>query len=222
MNGKKKLLVDSVYESIRDGIIKGKYPAGLHLKESELMQEYDVSRVTVRDALRRLEMDELVVSSPNVGVTVRRYDEKTFRNTMIVRAQLEGLAAQLAAENQAADLQELVRIHQEMNAIDSGTMEFESFQNRVDLNHLFHKTVVLLADNDVLYKTWERIDNFVHSFEYNLIMRPTKDSNDESGKEHGELISALLQHDGERAFKVAHDHVLKGLKYSEFFMQWRA
>ena len=66
----KRTLTDYVYNALRSDILSGTYPAGASLVETRIAEELDVSRTPVREALRRLELEELVRSTPNKGMVV--------------------------------------------------------------------------------------------------------------------------------------------------------
>src|SRR5699024_2733249 len=88
---------EGVYERIRRGIVEGHYPPGSRLVEQRLAEELDVSRTPVREAVRRLESEGLVVVARNRGAVVRPLDEADISDLYEVRARLEAHAADLAA-----------------------------------------------------------------------------------------------------------------------------
>src|SRR3954464_7514575 len=95
-------------ELIREAILDGELAAGERLKEDELARRLDVSRTPVREALRRLEAEGLVVVEPQRGATVRSYAPEELDDMYRLRAVLEGYAARRAAERiSEADLDEL-------------------------------------------------------------------------------------------------------------------
>lgn len=90
--------VDAVVETIRQGIMSGRFAPGQRLIMSDLLREIAYSRSTLREAFRRLEADKLVTFIPNRGFCVQRLDPDEMRDLYRIREQLEGLAARLAAE----------------------------------------------------------------------------------------------------------------------------
>src|SRR5690349_4953493 len=75
---------------IREAILDGELPAGARLKEDELAERLDVSRTPVREALRRLEAEGLVVHEPKRGAAVRSYTPEELDDMYRLRALLEG------------------------------------------------------------------------------------------------------------------------------------
>jgi DNA-binding GntR family transcriptional regulator len=91
-------VVDHVYASLREGILDGTLPHGSRLPQGSLAQDFGVSRTPLREALRRLATEGLVVFSPNRGATVSDFDFGDRRQVWVARAIVEPGAARLAAD----------------------------------------------------------------------------------------------------------------------------
>ena len=98
-----KLLAQKVAAKLEDAIILGEITGGIHLTEESLEQRTRVSRSPIREALRLLEMDGLVVRAPRRGVFVASLSISDLEELYPCRIALEGRAGQLAAENATAD-----------------------------------------------------------------------------------------------------------------------
>lgn len=107
---------DNVYVQIRRAVIEGRYPPGTRLVEQRLAQAHDVSRTPVREALRRLEAEGLVVVARNRGAQVRRLDADEIADLYDARSRLESYAAELAAER---------RLDADLGALDAGVEAFD-------------------------------------------------------------------------------------------------
>src|SRR5690606_36900089 len=92
-----RALVDSIAVSIRDRIMSGQIPIGSQLRQAELAKDFGVSRTPIREALRQLQAGGLIDVVPNRGAVVRIPSPWEVREAYQVRAELEGLAAALAA-----------------------------------------------------------------------------------------------------------------------------
>lgn len=93
------------YTQIRTAIIEGRYEPGSRLVEQRIAAEFALSRTPVREALRSLEAEGLVVIEPHRGATVRALGVEDITDLYALRARLEGYAAELAAErHDPADL----------------------------------------------------------------------------------------------------------------------
>lgn len=93
-----KPLREVVVENIRQAIISGQFPAGMRLMELQLAEEMGVSRTPVREAIRKMELEGLVVMIPRRGAYVANISIKDINEVYEVRTALDVLAAGLAAE----------------------------------------------------------------------------------------------------------------------------
>ena len=88
-------LSEMVYRNLRDGIAEGKYKTGDCLVEMKIAEELGVSRTPVREALKQLELEDLVVSHPNRGVVVKAFSSEDLQDVSTIRHLLEGCAHHL-------------------------------------------------------------------------------------------------------------------------------
>ncbi|MGC9468514.1 MAG: GntR family transcriptional regulator [Anaerolineae bacterium] len=95
-----RTLRNEVVDLLRDAIVQGELKPGQHLKENELAELMSVSRSPIREALRQLEQEGLVVSVPNQGSTVREFNEQDIREIFTIRASLETLASEIVIQKQ--------------------------------------------------------------------------------------------------------------------------
>jgi DNA-binding GntR family transcriptional regulator len=89
---------------IQEDILRGVLAPGTRLFQEQLSERYGVSRTPLREAIHRLEAQGLVTKLPNRGVVVRRLSERELQEIYVVRAELEGFAASLAASKADAEL----------------------------------------------------------------------------------------------------------------------
>ena len=101
--GDKQSLTSKVYDHIRNGILDGSYKDGDYLVETRLAEKLQVSRTPIREALKQLELEGLVLSMPNRGVVVQAISENDIDDIYIIRQMLEGLAAYWAAERRTQE-----------------------------------------------------------------------------------------------------------------------
>ena len=96
-------LRDVVFNTLRSAILKGELEPGERLMEIALANKLGVSRTPIREAIRKLELEGLVIMIPRKGAEVARITEKDLRDVLEVRASLEKLAAELACERITAE-----------------------------------------------------------------------------------------------------------------------
>lgn len=111
-----KPLRDVVFENLREAIVEGRLKPGQRLMEVQLAEQLGVSRTPVREAIRKLELEGLVVMLPRKGAYVANMSLKDLKDVLEIRASLEGLAASLAAERISdEDIKKLEFIIEEFN-----------------------------------------------------------------------------------------------------------
>ena len=92
-------LRDVVFNTLRDAILKGELEPGERLMEIQLAERLGVSRTPIREAIRKLELEGLVLMIPRKGAEVAKISEKSLRDVLEVRRSLEELAAELALKD---------------------------------------------------------------------------------------------------------------------------
>src|SRR5437588_7070619 len=101
-------LVSQIVDRIHDKIALGEYGPGDRLRQELLAEEFKVSRTPIREALRLLEAKGVISQAPRHSAVIRAPSPREVRETYQVRAELEGLATELAAhwisDNQLEDL----------------------------------------------------------------------------------------------------------------------
>ena len=111
-------LRDVVFNTLRDAILTGKLVPGERLMENQLAEKLGVSRTPVREALRMLELENLVELVPRKGAQVLDMSEKDIINILEVRGVLEGLATGLACKKMSAEgLAELKGLEEELGTV---------------------------------------------------------------------------------------------------------
>ena len=108
MEHKTVSLADQVFEHMESNILSGKYSRGEILTESKLSEELGVSRTPIREALRRLSQEHLIEETGK-GSLVIGITEKDLEDIYLIRGQLEGIEASLAAKNRSEKLLDALR-----------------------------------------------------------------------------------------------------------------
>ena len=100
-------LRDIVFQTLRKAILTGELEPGERLMEIQLGEKLGVSRTPIREAIRKLELEGLVVMVPRKGAQVAHFTEKDIQDVLEVRAALEALAARIACKR----MDEIGRAH---------------------------------------------------------------------------------------------------------------
>jgi DNA-binding GntR family transcriptional regulator len=149
---------DIAYSHIRKRILSGEYRPGVALMTKELAEEIGVSRTPVRDALRQLEADGLVIIRAHMGASVKAMDFKEYKEMCGLRLALESYAAGLAALNRTTD--ELREMKQALEAMRELTAQVVAAAGRDQelIEKLrwedvrFHITIISAAKSELLKK----------------------------------------------------------------------
>jgi len=146
---------DDIALALEEAIVSGEIPPGSVLRQEHLSEQFAVSRTPVREALRRLAALGLVTFEPNRGVRVRMLSREEIREAFMVRAELEGLATEIATPKMSsADLAALEDAELRFSAITrelvqmshAGRQDLELARQWLLANHSFHDVIYAAAD----------------------------------------------------------------------------
>jgi DNA-binding GntR family transcriptional regulator len=209
-------LTDEIAFRIQTAILGGEYPPGTHLQQDELCARFGVSRTPIREALRKLQAQNLVDLVPNKGATVRVRTRRELLEVYALRAELEGFAAALAATHALPDaIEELQSAQDEMSRamdeLEQGRVrpEDEAAFNALitTANERFHAVIHRLAGNSRLTRTLEDLQAY---FPKDYVWRAIGDSAEGhvlSIVEHERIRDALAARDGSSARATMAAHV---------------
>ena len=200
-----KPLRDVVFETLRDAIIKQVLKPGERLMEIQLADEMGVSRTPVREAIRKLELEGLVVMVPRKGAYVAGVSMKDIHEVYEVRAALEMLAVSLAAERitdeelDALERQVLRESEAEANADE------HSLDNIIYIDSSFHDIIYQAAHNQRLVQFVNILQEQLQRFRAAYLSRPGRSKT--ALEEHKQIVEALAERNGELAAKLAKEHI---------------
>ncbi|MER6807930.1 GntR family transcriptional regulator [Actinomadura nitritigenes] len=196
---------DVVYRRLRDLIVAGRYTPGERLTELSVSAALEVSRTPVREALRRLEGDGLVEGTGR-GVVVNALSPERLGHAYEVRAAVEALTAELAADRQRAgrvppaDLDDLERHASLLEEVTAAG----DLDRAIGLNRAFHRGIAEMAGNPIALETLDRLwDQIIVSTRDSLT---APDRPDAVAGEHRRLLRAIAEGDRELAGRIAGDH----------------
>ena len=154
-NEKQENIVENIYGVLRKRILNEEYLPEEKLSEVVLSNEFSCSRTPVRESLKRLEQDGLIVIQPKSGSYVKMYSPIDNRNLMEVRSYIEGLAVRLIIEHRC-DVSRLREIFETMEDIcHSSPVDFIAFGEK---HYDFHHTLVELSNNELCVQVFERLN----------------------------------------------------------------
>ena len=195
-------LADTVYRTLREAIVRRDLDPGEALTEHDLCRRFGVSRTPVREALAKLERDQLVRVVPKKGAFVRAVSHDEIRELYEIREALESLVVRLAAVR--VDPAELDDFERRFRALQSRGAGVPPLEVRA-LGDEFHEYLVKRAGNARLLEMLGAIREQVQSVWTMSIMAPRRVPG--LIREHLALIQALRKGGGARAERLMVQHV---------------
>jgi len=182
----KKSLREQALAALRTAITSGELEPGRHLVETELSEMLQISRGTLREALRQLEQEGLISAGARGRMSVRHLDVKEIRDIFAVRGVLESLAARTLSDmpNKEAALSEL---RAAVDAMDKAAKS--SLEERIESDLEFHRTLCRLSGNETLLHSWESLEGSIRmSIMFAGLERATRNM---SVGRHNDIVAAI-------------------------------
>jgi DNA-binding GntR family transcriptional regulator len=214
----RRALVDKLAATLQARMLSGELVSGTRLRQEALAEEFGVSRTPIREALRKLQASGLVEVRPHRGALVRAPSTREIRDAYEVRAELEGLAAELAAG----------RIHQlQLDLLHDAQVQFrEALERTIALragvqdfdpaeeterwgraNDNFHQAVQAAAANDVLVGMLLHLHRSFPRDLSRTVLAESATLLEENVREHEAILDAIERRDPPRARALMIDHV---------------
>ena len=186
---------------IRERITTLELAPGVPINEQQLAAELEMGLVPVREALKLLAYENLVVITPRHGMYVADVNVPDLEQVSEMRLTLEGLSARLAAERATPDdLIVLEALRQEQ----AGTPTGDS-RRLIAVDHKFHQAVARAAHNKYLADSLERFFGLSQRLWY--LALPRLETLPTAVEKHLELVEAIANRDGDRAEEIMRKHV---------------
>lgn len=195
-------LRDVVFNTLRQAILKGELKPGERLMEIALAQRLGVSRTPIREAMRKLELEGLVVMIPRRGAQVANITEKDLNDVLEVRIALENMAIEKACTRMTED---------EMGKLWLAAKEFERTTSDGNLVRLaeadvaFHEIIYKASDNKRLIQVLNNLRE--QMYRYRVEYLKEEETRNLLVKEHEELTSAIRARDVAKAQEISFQHL---------------
>lgn len=195
-------LRDLVFTTLRQAILKGELLPGERLMEIQLAEKMGVSRTPIREAIRKLEREGLVIMVPRKGAEVAGISEKILRDVLEVRMTLEKLALRLAFKRQGTDLIEKLEAAEQAF---QDAIEGEKLIDMAEADEHFHFLIYEAADNDKLRELLNSLKENMYRYRLEYL----KDENYRRSlmEEHNAIIEAFRANDLEKGLEVTDTHI---------------
>lgn len=205
---------EQITQLILERILDGTYKPGERLIELHIAGEFNTSQAPVREALRYLEALRVVESEPYKGTRVRLISDKELEDSSQVRAVLEELGAQLAAEKLQGNAGSLARLEAEAQTfMQAAHAKDVPLYSQHDIE--FHRLIMEASENQVLIAIWESV---VLESRFRLTLKKIgAEQLCQFGAAHLPVLEAIKRGDGKAAGKL-----LKSLICKYHFMRSEA
>ncbi|PAB56309.1 GntR family transcriptional regulator [Anaeromicrobium sediminis] len=195
-------LRDVVFDHLRNSILNGELKPGERLMEVQLAQQLGVSRTPVREAIRKLELEGLVVMIARKGAYVADLSVKDILDVIEVRSVLEGLAASLAAVRMnGEDVDELKEISNKFKAC----FEAKDTDGMIEHDRKFHECILKSTRNSKLIQINQGLQEQIHRFRIIYFSEYSQAKGLLS--EHEQILNAIIRRDPIKAKEIAAIHV---------------
>lgn len=194
-------LADRVFERLEDDILNGTSRPGDIWTEIALSERLQVSRTPIREAIRRLQQENLVRESGK-GVLVVGVSRRDLEDIYEIRGRIEGLAARRCAaiitDDQLAELESILDL-QEFYTAKGNPDRIQSTDTE------FHKKIYEFCGSEIYGSMLSELHRKVCRFRRRSVENAERAKT--AGREHREILEALRAHDGDRADQLAVTHI---------------
>ena len=195
-------LRDVVFNTLRQAILRGELKPGERLMEIALSQRLGVSRTPVREAIRMLEQEGLVIMIPRKGAQVAEISEKDLKDVLEVRLGLEELAVRIACQRITEE---------ELEELEQAVKEFEEAMKEDNLGVLaaadvkVHEVIYGSTHNKRLVQIISNIRE--QMYRYRVEYLKDEDTRNLLVKEHKEIYAAIKNRDVKSAKEISYQHI---------------
>jgi DNA-binding GntR family transcriptional regulator len=195
-------LSEVVYRRIRRGIVRGDFPFSSSLSETDIARRLAVSKTPVREALRRLSQEGLVITTPHKGAVVASLTSQDLEEIYLMRSRLESLAARFAAERLTAeDAKALAAVVEELE-VQTSAGDTEAIRR---INIRLHQLIWQASHTTRLTQTLMNLQDYVEMSRSALLWQPR--GAEVLLDEHGSMVRAVLDRDPDRAEEMVVRHI---------------
>jgi DNA-binding GntR family transcriptional regulator len=207
----KTSLREQALTALRRAITTGQLSPGTHLVETDLSDALQISRGTLREAMRQLQQEGLISAGARGRLSVRHLDTKEIKDIFDVRAALESLAAsELAGRSDRADAVAQLReaVAEMMASWAASNLEDRAASNledRIEADLKFHRTMCHLTGNETLLHSWSSLEGSIRmSIMFAGMDRALKNMD---VKRHSDIVDAIESGDVAKAAATVRDHM---------------
>jgi DNA-binding GntR family transcriptional regulator len=195
-------LREVVFNTLRKAILTGELKPGERLMEIHLANQLGVSRTPIREAIRKLELEGLVVMMPRRGAEVAQITEKSLRDVLEVRRSLDALCAELACDRITGE---------ELEKLKTACEQFEKAAGTDDVAEIakadvaLHDIIVQATRNRRLIQIVNNLSEQMYRYRFEYIK--DEERHDNLVEEHRMIYESILHGDKEKAAEASKIHI---------------
>ncbi|MCF2554303.1 GntR family transcriptional regulator [Faecalicatena contorta] len=195
-------LRDVVFNTLRQAILRGELKPGERLMEIQLANKLGVSRTPIREAIRKLELEGLVLMIPRKGAEVAEISEKSLRDVLEVRKALEELAVRLACDKITEE---------EIKELEKCAVDFKKILKSNDITEVaeadvrFHDIIYMATDNQKLITLLSNLRE--HMYRYRVEYLKDQTAHKQLLREHEEIVKHIRERNKEEAVQIVCCHI---------------
>jgi DNA-binding GntR family transcriptional regulator len=202
---KRERASDSVFQTLRDGILSQAFVPGERLNVKELAAKLGVSLTPVKDAINRLATEGLVEISPRSGTFVTEIAAEDVSETFEIRIALECLAAEKCLQRMKADdLRQFKEIIADLNKPMVTERDFAMHERR---NVEFHTRIVELSGNRKLIEMYRSLNAHIKIARIHYSREGWENRMEQECAEHNEIFQALEKRDRDALVRAVRKHI---------------
>ena len=195
-------LRDVVFNTLRRAILTGELKPGERLMEIHLANKLGVSRTPIREAIRKLELEGLVIMIPRRGAEVAQITEKSLKDVLEVRRALDALCVELACDRISEE--EKAQLRQACDTFERATRT-KNVTAIAEADVALHDIIVQATENKRLIQLINNLSEQMYRYRFEYIKDESR--HDNLVEEHRMIYESILEKDHERAAQAAKLHI---------------
>ena len=205
-------LVQQIAEFLTNAIIEGRLEVGERLIENELQRKFQISRAPIREAFRILEKNGLVVIIPRSGTFVRKITQKDIKENFPIRADLEGLAARIAASN--LEPNDIKRMELTLSRMTEEAKK-NNFKSYFRYHNEYHQIFIKASKNDTLITILENLRRQAIWFRFSYLWH--QENYEYAIRVHRDILDFFIKREADHVEILVKEHILIALdRFIEF------
>ncbi|MBR0085593.1 MAG: GntR family transcriptional regulator [Lachnospiraceae bacterium] len=192
----------SVFNALKNAIMRGELKPGERLMETHLADRLDVSRTPVREAIRMLDKEGLVVMVPRKGAHVAAMTEKDLTDVIEVREAIEKLAIELTSRRITdTGIKQLERAEAKFEK----ALKSNDYNEMAEADAAFHDVIFKATGNPCLMEILNNLST--RTYRYRLQYISDNSVHEKLIKEHKDIVTSLKKHDAKKALESMTEHI---------------